>query len=478
MGTFVGENCNTAHSHTPSTHEHVRTQHEWAILAMLPQLIAALITSIFAPMTSIITSLFTSANAVIASKVEALQVAEANLLDLAKHKFSPPDLEHEIEVFDTDIPRSALRISKTGVKCQINTVDSKDEHYIVHGVKVVNKQSSSSASSSPLVILHGYMNGSLYFYRNLLGLAKHFSAIYSLDQLGWGLSSRPDFDQVVPSGEKSSDGHCPIEASENFFVESLEAWRKAHSIERMNLCGHSMGGYLSVAYAERYPQHVDRLILLSPVGVPEQDPENDPLSKPDVPLRFKVLFGTFRYLWSRGTTPGSFARSIPQSQARNMIDKYVEGRLPQVTCSNERQVLGDYLFHSAMLPGSGEFSLNRILKPGAYARKPMVSRIPNLNVSNVSFAYGQYDWMDSSGGLEVQRRCEEMRRSGKEAPQVEVFGVSKAGHMLQIENWEETNAAIILAAGGRPDGSHLPGRFSDGIDEGRFFKGSRFRSSK
>jgi pimeloyl-ACP methyl ester carboxylesterase len=29
----------------------------------------------------------------------------------------------------------------------------------------------------------------------------------------------------------------------------------------MILCGHSLGGYLSFAYAERYPQHVDRLIL-------------------------------------------------------------------------------------------------------------------------------------------------------------------------------------------------------------------------
>ena len=258
------------------------------------------------------------------------------------------------------------------------------------------------------------MNGSLYFYRNLLGLARHFEAVYSLDQLGWGLSSRPEFDRVVPAdGKSENDDTCPIQASENFFVESLEAWRKANSIERMNLCGHSMGGYLGVAYAERYPQHVDRLILLSPVGVPEEDPEKDPLARPDIPLRFKVLFNTFRYLWSRGTTPGSFARSIPQSQARNMIDKYVEGRLPQVTCSNERQLLGDYLFHSAMLPGSGEFSLNRILKPGAYARKPTVSRIPNLAVSHVSFVYGQYDWMDCSGGLGVQRRCQDMHQAGE-----------------------------------------------------------------
>jgi len=450
---------------------------------MLSQLVASIITSIAASMTSILTNLFTSANALIATRVESLRQTEADLLAVAKHRFAPADLEHEIEVFDTDIPRSALRLSKTDVKCQINTVNANAEHFVVHGVKVTNPSSSSTdTAASPLVILHGYMNGSLYFYRNLLGLAKHFQAVYSLDQLGWGLSSRPDFDRVVPAvaDEKSgNDDICPIQASENFFVESLEAWRKANSIERMNLCGHSMGGYLGVAYAERYPQHVDRLILLSPVGVPEQDPENDPLSRPDIPLRFKALFGTFRYLWARGTTPGSFARSIPQSQARNMIDKYVEGRLPQVTCSNERQVLGDYLFHSAMLPGSGEFSLNRILKPGAYARKPTVSRIPNLDVDHVSFVYGQYDWMDCSGGLEVQRRCQEMHKTGSQVPQVEVFGVSKAGHMLQIENWEETNAAIILAAGGKPEeGSHLPGRFAEGVDEGMFFKGSRFRSSK
>ena len=85
---------------------------------LAPQLIASIATSIFASMTSIITNLFASANAIIASRVESLQVAEANLLDLAKQRFSP-DLEHEIEVFDTDIPRSALRLSKTDVKCQI-----------------------------------------------------------------------------------------------------------------------------------------------------------------------------------------------------------------------------------------------------------------------------------------------------------------------------------------------------------------------
>ena len=63
------------------------------------------------------------------------------------------------------------------------------------------------------------------------------------------------------------------------------------------------------------------------------------------------------------------------------------------------------------------------------------------------------------------------------APKVDVQGVRHAGHMLMIENWEETNSAIILAAGGKLDWkAPLPGQFSDGRDVG-FFKGSRFRKS-
>jgi pimeloyl-ACP methyl ester carboxylesterase len=51
------------------------------------------------------------------------------------------------------------------------------------------------------------------------------------------------------------------EQTEEFFVEHMEAWRKAQGLNKMILCGHSLGGYLSFAYAERYPQHVDKLIL-------------------------------------------------------------------------------------------------------------------------------------------------------------------------------------------------------------------------
>lgn len=89
-----------------------------------------------------------------------------------------------------------------------------------------------------------------------------------------GRSSRPTFH--IPSSALHSD-KTRVEAAEGWFVESLEEWRKKAGIEKMTLVGHSLGGYLSVAYTLRYPSRVSRLVLVSPAGVgvaPEEQPQS------------------------------------------------------------------------------------------------------------------------------------------------------------------------------------------------------------
>lgn len=50
--------------------------------------------------------------------------------------------------------------------------------------------------------------------------------------------------------------------SRTAFVEDLEGFRKALGIERFILIGHSMGGLNSVAYANKYAEHVRALVLV------------------------------------------------------------------------------------------------------------------------------------------------------------------------------------------------------------------------
>lgn len=51
------------------------------------------------------------------------------------------------------------------------------------------------------------------------------------------------------------------------YVEDLEILRKHLHIEKIVLAGHSWGGMLALAYAAKYPVHIDRLILLGPGGI-------------------------------------------------------------------------------------------------------------------------------------------------------------------------------------------------------------------
>lgn len=313
-----------------------------------------------------------------------------------------------------------------------------------------------------LVILHGYGAGLGFFYKNFEPLTRAPGwKLYALDMLGMGNSTRPPF------RVHAKDKEGKIAEAEAWFVDALEEWRKIRNIDKFTLIGHSLGGYLSVAYALKYPGRLKKLILASPVGVPEdpfavneampepeestleneftQDQEsvvNDqrnmanaqvkkangngngtttPTNGTNAPRR--PLPGWLVWLWDANVSPFSIVRFSGPLGPR-FVSGWTSRRFNHLPPA-ESQALHDYSFSIFRQKGSGEYALAYILAPGAYARSPIINRIAGvgrqvINKGNgeklketgipIVMMYGENDWMDVAGGLAAEEKLKEAHR--------------------------------------------------------------------
>ncbi|OCK82544.1 alpha/beta-hydrolase [Lepidopterella palustris CBS 459.81] len=270
-----------------------------------------------------------------------------------------------------------------------------------------------------LVMLHGYGAGLGFFYKNFEGLSRATGwKLYALDLLGMGRSTRPPFKI------HAKDREGKITEAENWFIDALEEWRVKKNIDRFTLLGHSLGGYMAVAYALKYPGHLNKLILASPVGIPEDpfavsaempEPEDSTManeftqdqgatinnSNSNLPrtadnnnflnARSKAgetsSSGTstpprrplprwLTYLWDANLSPFSFVRWSGPLGPR-LVSGWTSRRFSHLP-SEEAQALHDYSYSLFRQSGSGEYALAYVLAPGAFARSPLIRRIQGV----------------------------------------------------------------------------------------------------
>lgn len=277
-----------------------------------------------------------------------------------------------------------------------------------------------------LVMLHGYGAGLGFFYRNFEGLSRVKGwKVYALDLLGMGRSSRPPFRL------QAKDRQGSITEAEDWFIDALEEWRVQRKIDRFTLLGHSLGGYMAVAYALKYPGHLNKLILASPVGIPEDpyavnadmpEPGNSTMANeftqeqgatvnmsnsdisesartgdnnnflnagpkarasdghpgqkntPKAPR--KPVPKWLTYLWDANISPFSLVRWSGPFGPR-LVSGWTSRRFSHLP-PDQARALHDYAYSLFRQRGSGEYALSYILAPGAFARSPLIRRIQGI----------------------------------------------------------------------------------------------------
>jgi len=94
----------------------------------------------------------------------------------------------------------------------------------------------------------------------------------------------------------------------------------------------------------------------------------------------RFLLKTVRTLWVRGWTPHDAVR-YAGPKGKDWVEKLVSRRLFRVSDENPlKPVLSNYLYHVFSGSGSGEYALNKILQPGAWAWNPLIDRLPQLKM--------------------------------------------------------------------------------------------------
>lgn len=153
----------------------------------------------------------------------------------------------------------------------------------------------SPEDAVPIVLIHDFGCASGIWIENIDFLSVRHP-VYLFDILGFGRSSRPEFDQTN------------LINAETKFIESIEDWRIAVGLkEKFFLVGHGFGAYLAALYTTRYGLNVKKLVLLDSWGF-NAKPDKCQLSL-TTPFWIKFLayltqswtsFSVFRYLGPLG----------------------------------------------------------------------------------------------------------------------------------------------------------------------------------
>jgi pimeloyl-ACP methyl ester carboxylesterase len=131
------------------------------------------------------------------------------------------------------------RLRLHGVHSQFVTVNGYTMHYLVGG------------SGRPLLLVHGLGSRGEDWANLIPQLIAGGNRVYAVDLLGYGRSSQPK-DKAYSIAEQAG---------------MVEGFLDSQHLQRVDLAGWSMGGWIAMRVALEHPERIRRLVLLDSAGL-------------------------------------------------------------------------------------------------------------------------------------------------------------------------------------------------------------------
>jgi pimeloyl-ACP methyl ester carboxylesterase len=199
-----------------------------------------------------------------------------------------------------------------------------------------------------LLLIHGLSASSRWWARNVPGLTERFH-IFAIDLIGFGASrGRPRRPFVLAEA-----------------AELVAVWMAQVGIERADVVGHSMGGYVALDLVLAHPELIDHLVLVDAAILPPGTPlwrsaAGLARSTPTMPLPFLPTLA--RDALRAG--PATILRASRQIHMADLRPQLARVRVPTLVVWGERDTvvppevgadIAAALPHSALrtIPGAG-----------------------------------------------------------------------------------------------------------------------------
>lgn len=126
----------------------------------------------------------------------------------------------------------------------------------VKGLNITLHESWPEKSKTPLLLLHGGgLDSALLSYGTITGILGEKYHIITPDLPGYGESDKPKAPYTI-----------------EWYLEFLDDLIEVLGFSKINLGGLSLGGGIALGYSLKYPEKVNKLILIAPYGLTDKIP--------------------------------------------------------------------------------------------------------------------------------------------------------------------------------------------------------------
>jgi triacylglycerol lipase len=259
-----------------------------------------------------------------------------------------------------------------------------DKTATVYGVKIRYQE----AGSGPVVVLlHGLGGDGSNWASNIAPLSAKYRVIVP-DQIGFGKSEKPFINYRVAT-----------------LVDFLNGLLKELKIERATLVGNSLGGFTAAAFTVKYPEKVDKLVLVDAAG----------------------------YAVPKDTDPRSF--SPLNASTRDELKQIMSLVFYNKQYTSDAAI--DLLFTQKMTRGDG-YTIQRFIESILRGEDVLDDKLDKIKQQTL-IIWGRED------GLTPLALGE---RFNKDIKGSQLFVIEKCGHVPQLEKAVEFNTALLKFLGG------------------------------